>query len=166
MPGVLAPRPDIAVHVVQPERVGLLFADRMCRATGVRLVPRVLVQRRRVISERIPRGGVGARGILALGLRQQPVRLSDLLRQPRGERFGVVPVDANHRMPIVLVEARRTPGTIGLMLPFRSGRDIAPSLGPVVRLPDEGCEFAARDGKLSDREWIGDCYPVLRTLRN
>src|SRR6478672_4506259 len=61
MPSVLAPCPNVAVHVEEPERVGLLFADRMCRATGVRLVPRVLGQPHLVISERISRDGFGTR---------------------------------------------------------------------------------------------------------
>ncbi len=162
MPAVLAPSPDIAVHIEEPERVGLLLADWVCSTTGVRLVPRVFGNRCVVISERISRGGFGARCILSLGLRQQPVRLSNLIRQPSGIFFGVVPVDANHRMPIVLVEARRTPRTVGLMLPLRS--DIASLVSLMARLLDEGCELAARNRKLSNGEWFGDCYPMLRTL--
>src|SRR5262249_15881358 len=116
-----------------------------CRTTGVRLVPPVLEQRRPVISERVSCGAFGSPCVLSLGLGQQPVRLSDLLRQPSGEFFSVMPVDANHRMSIVLVKAGRTQGTVGLMLPFGSAPDIAASRSLVVHLPDEGCELTARN---------------------
>src|SRR5436189_125629 len=36
---VLAPFPNIAMHVVKPEHVGLLLADWMCRVFAVRIVP-------------------------------------------------------------------------------------------------------------------------------
>jgi hypothetical protein len=45
MIAVLDPLPDVAMHVVEPERIRLFLADRMCLAAGVLDVPGIFAKR-------------------------------------------------------------------------------------------------------------------------
>src|SRR4051812_12096473 len=64
---VQAPLGHVAVHVVEPPRVGLLLAD-MHRLLGVIDVPGVLLERGGMVAPGIGRFGAGAAGIFPFGL--------------------------------------------------------------------------------------------------
>src|SRR5690606_3158280 len=67
------PLGDVAVHVVQPEGVGLLLSADVRLSVAVRPVPGVLVERRRVVAERVGRRRAGPCGVLPLRFGRQTV---------------------------------------------------------------------------------------------
>src|SRR5207344_455183 len=72
---VLAPLPDIPMHVIQSPRVGQLLPYRMRRSAAVAAIPRVVRQVgvARVIPIAEPRRGPPPARILPLRLRRQPI---------------------------------------------------------------------------------------------
>src|SRR5215510_5498306 len=62
-------------------------------------------------------------------------------------------------MAIVLRKARRLPIALRTFPVFAAA--MARSLDPSIGCGNKRCEFAARDGKSSDRKWSRDRYPDL-----
>src|SRR5262249_31361953 len=96
---VLHPFPNIAVHIVEAESIGLFLANGMWLAAGVRVAPGIFAERRYIVSERIACRGSRPCRVLPFGLGQQPIGLAGDSRKPRNIADGVVPTDINHRLP-------------------------------------------------------------------
>src|SRR5262249_36515587 len=98
-PGVGAPLPDVAMHVVQAPGVGLLAAHRRVVAGGVALEPSAGAPRLPVVAETVVAGRPGPAGILPFRLRRQAdhllvadqLPLAQLDRHLGAEVVGLLP---------------------------------------------------------------------------
>src|SRR5580698_5279703 len=70
VPADFDPLPDIAVHVVKAECIGLFLTDGLCAVPGILVVPGIFAQRRRLIREGIGGRGSRPRRIFPFRLRQ------------------------------------------------------------------------------------------------
>jgi len=100
-PPILAPFPDVTVHIVQTPSIWRFLTYRMCLLLRE---PPMLPQRPRVVTRRPRRRGPGPARVLPLRLGRQVKRLAFLLRQPRAERRHIVPTHVQHWMIIRVLE--------------------------------------------------------------
>src|SRR5580704_7376393 len=100
MPSILDPLPDVALHVVKPERVRLERADRrrLSEIPPASTAVAVGFAVAGTVAPGIAGDSAGARGVFPLRLRQKPVGLACDPREPRGVLLGVIPthVDCGH----------------------------------------------------------------------
>ena len=105
MPVVLAPLPDIAVHVVQAPAIGRqaghlagLLAIGALGAVCIYKITVVVGQFRRQRGAKVKRrAAAGTAGVFPLGLAWQPVKLARALAQAAAELLRVVPAHPLHR---------------------------------------------------------------------
>src|SRR5262249_11037337 len=102
---ILAPFPDVALHVVKTEGVRSLLAARVGPTLGIPLEPGELAQARLVVAEAETLRAPRAAGILPLRLGRQAVALAPQLPllplvQPVAEGDGLLPGDAVHRQVV------------------------------------------------------------------
>ncbi len=82
---VVAPLPDVTVHVVEAPAIGPLPADRLRLALRMRLEPGVLRQLAVGVAEAVFPGAAGAAGVLPLRLGRQPVAVGVEVALPGGQ---------------------------------------------------------------------------------
>ena len=115
---IVAPFCHVAVHVVQPERVGLLLADRLRGVVGVVARPRMGGELLFIAVEIQLARGACAAGVLPFGLRRQTIAVGGEIAFPRAgrvarrqafrlgaeiaEQRGVRPADAFDGMVVML----------------------------------------------------------------
>ena len=93
------------MHVVQPPRVGLLPAYRMCPAAAVQHIPRITAQILLVIPEAESSGGPCATGVFPLGFGRQAHLVSGHPRHLLAECRCIVPGNIVYRIRVALVVA-------------------------------------------------------------
>src|SRR5690606_4780763 len=143
------PLGDVAVHVVQPEGVGLLLSADVRLSVAVRPVPGVLVERRRVVAERVGRRRAGPCGVLPLRFGRQTVLPSGASREPLTVLRRRVLRDADDRLvvlappPGLVGVRRRRPRyrVAGILRP----RQAEPALPPQVEAERELVEVVPGD---------------------
>src|SRR5262249_25834752 len=93
------PLPDVAVHVVEPERIRSERSNR-CRLPKIPPAAAAVaigVASARIVPPGIPKRRTGPRGILPFGLCQKPIFLASQPREPAYILPGVAPAHIDYR---------------------------------------------------------------------
>src|SRR5262249_47808032 len=77
MPRVLAPLPNVAMHIIKAPGVRLFSADRWILALRIRTVPSKVFEVLNAVAEAVARVGIGPASVFPLGFRRQT---NDLFR--------------------------------------------------------------------------------------
>ena len=88
--GVEGPFADVAVHVEEAPRVGLLFTDGLIGEVGVVDIPGVFVELAGVVAKGVGGGGAGAAGVFPFGFGRETVVVAGLEGEPFTELGGGV----------------------------------------------------------------------------
>src|SRR5207302_5020529 len=93
VPAILDPLPDVAVHVVKPQRVRLKRSNgsRLLEIPSTAAAVAIGVAHARIVAPGIAGIGASPRGVLPFGLCQKPVLLASQLREPAYILLGVAP---------------------------------------------------------------------------
>ncbi len=184
MPAVFDPFPGISQYVVQskavrckrPNRCGIgvaIFAqedDVRClfpvECPGSRVIRYVCRLARPLLPVAPPprRHCASSRHILPFRFRQQAIGLPCLGAQPTDIRSCIIPVDTNHRVPIVLRVAWAQPAFGGVQLPLLAIPGVAAPAHLAPRLAHEGRKLAPGHLILPHRQGVANRHPVLRAF--
>src|SRR5262249_33661991 len=149
---ILDPFPEVAVHVVEAERVGEERADwrRLPAIPLTAAAVAVGVPVPDLVAPGIGRAGTGARGVFPFGLGEQPVGPAGHSGKPCHILLGIVPIDAAQWLPTAsptVPDARITIAMGGARIPLRE------------------CHFEPRDGeRLGKRDLVQRTFIVETVL--
>ncbi len=172
VPAIICHLKDISQHVVKTKLIWPKAANRCSSftipSTSTPLARGIVLAD--VVAPPTRSGGPRARGILPLGLAQQPIWPfaavidpdENLLVQPLHIGLRIRPIHADNRILIGLLKHRIEPICIG-SYPIQAG-NVASRGHLIVGLLKKFPKLACGDRIFSNRKFIADAHPVLRRL--